>query len=134
MRPNRHRMSANLKRIAGRAPRNGTRPSGRVPVAADEAFTALAGALARADAVYETRRLGTRRLAFRGRLFAMSYEGALLVRLPRAEVDALVEEGIGRSFEPDPGRATREWASIRGSEDLWLALARNAMEFARSAV
>jgi hypothetical protein len=131
MRPNRQRMSANLKRIVGRAPRNGARPGGSGRVASSEAFTALAGALARTDGVSETYRLGTRRLALRGRLFAMAVEGSLVVRLPRADVARLIDEGIGLSFEPEDTRATREWASIRGSEDLWLALACMAMEFVR---
>jgi len=130
MRPNRHRMPANLKRIAGRRPRDGARPGGRVPVAPDEAFAALANVLARAEGVSEIRRHGTTRLAFRGRLFAATVDGSLVVRLPPAHVEALIDEGIGGSFEPDPTRSTREWASVRGSEDLWLALAQEALQFA----
>ena len=129
MRPNLLREPANIKRIAGRAPRTRARPGGRLSVSPDEAFAALAGVLVRVDGVHETRHLGTRRLAFRGRPFAMAFERTLVVRLPRADLEALVEEGLARWFEPAPAR-TREWASIRGSEDLWLALAREAMLFA----
>lgn len=48
--------------------------------------------------------------------------GALLVKLPEAEVDRLVAAGTAQPFSP-AGRRFRQWASIPpGSADGWAAL------------
>jgi hypothetical protein len=46
------------------------------------------------------------------KIYAMLVNGELVVRIPKARVDELVEAGIGRRFEPSPGRVMKEWLSL----------------------
>lgn len=64
-----------------------------------------------------------------GKIFAMHVRGAFVAKLPKERVEALVDEGLGKRFEPGPGRVMKEWISIAGHEDRWLALAREACRF-----
>ncbi len=47
-----------------------------------------------------------------GKIFAMETRGDLVVKLPEARVDALVEQGTATRFEPGTGRVMREWAAV----------------------
>jgi hypothetical protein len=60
--------------------------------------------------------------------------GRLVVKLPRPRVDALVASGDGERFDPrHDGRLMKEWVSIEPtSEEEWLHLSREAMEFVAS--
>ncbi|OBF47558.1 hypothetical protein A5787_10450 [Mycobacterium sp. 852002-50816_SCH5313054-b] len=66
-----------------------------------------------------------------GHFFA-SYDrrsNALVVKLPAARVDGLIEAGAAEPFAPS-GRRFREWASIgSGREEAWPALLREALAF-----
>ena len=54
-------------------------------------------------------------------------------RLPARRVDALVEAGDGIHFDANKGTPMREWLSLDpGSGQDWLALACEALDFARS--
>jgi hypothetical protein len=64
-----------------------------------------------------------------GKIFAMVVRGHLVVKLPRARVDELVDRGDGQRFEPGPGRVMKEWLTFTGAEVRWDALAREAYEF-----
>ena len=46
----------------------------------------------------------------RGKLFAPSPQGTLVVKLPKEQVDALVAAGVGKPFDPDHGRHYEEVA------------------------
>jgi hypothetical protein len=46
------------------------------------------------------------------KIYAMLVNGELVVRIPKARVDELVDAGIGRRFEPSPGRVMKEWLSL----------------------
>jgi hypothetical protein len=65
-----------------------------------------------------------------GKIFAMVVRGALVVKLPRERVNALVEAGTGERFQPGTGRTMTEWASV-GGEHLgdWEDLVAEAYEF-----
>lgn len=53
----------------------------------------------------------------------------LVVKLPRARVDALVEDGVGRPFAP-AGRVFREWVSVPEVDgEIWRALLREGIAF-----
>jgi hypothetical protein len=61
----------------------------------------------------------------------MLVKGELVVKLPRQQVDALVEAGHGSRFEPGPGRVMKEWLTVPADSAAdWLPLAREAREFA----
>jgi hypothetical protein len=55
--------------------------------------------------------------------------GALVVKLPKARVDALVAAGKGTRFEPRPGRVMKEWLVVTAPKSAWPALKREAKAF-----
>jgi hypothetical protein len=76
---------------------------------------------------------GRSALRFQGRIFAMLVRGRLVVKLPAGRVDALIEAGDGIRFDANKGTPMKEWLSVdpdTGQD--WLALAREALDFARS--
>ena len=60
--------------------------------------------------------------------------GQLVVKLPKPRVEALIASGDGERFDPrHDGRLMKEWITIDStSEEEWLPLAREAMEFVAS--
>ena len=64
-----------------------------------------------------------------GKLFALDVRGALVVKLPKARVDALVDAGKGTRFEPRPGRVMKEWLVVTAPKSAWPALKREAKAF-----
>lgn len=64
----------------------------------------------------------------------MLVQGNLVVKLPKPRVDALIASGDGERFDPrHDGRLMKEWVSVEPtSEEEWLPLAREAMEFVAS--
>jgi hypothetical protein len=76
---------------------------------------------------------GSSGLWFADKLFVMLYDDRLVLKLPRRRVDELVASGDGVNFDPGHGRLMKEWLSLDpGSEQPWLPLAVEAMEFAAS--
>ena len=64
------------------------------------------------------------------KIYAMLVHGELVVRVPKARVDELVDEGIGRRFEPSPGRVMKEWLSLPpAASRRWRALVAEARAF-----
>lgn len=61
-----------------------------------------------------------------GKLFALDVRGALVLKLPKARVDALVDAGKGTRFEPRPGRVMKEWLVVTAPKSAWPALEREA--------
>jgi TfoX/Sxy family transcriptional regulator of competence genes len=80
------------------------------------------------------KRFGSSELKVHNKIFAMLVRGQLVVKLPRSRVDALIASGDGERFDPrHDGRLMKEWVSIAPtSEEEWLSLAREAMEFVSS--
>jgi hypothetical protein len=78
------------------------------------------------------RGFGANALKVGGRIFAMLAHGRLVVKLPRARVDELVEIGTGERFDPGHGRIMTGWLSVHaGHEEEWQSLAREAWTFGR---
>jgi hypothetical protein len=68
-----------------------------------------------------------------GKMFALlSSNNEFVVKLPRERVDELVESGKGVSFDPRRnGKVMKEWIVVKAtSENIWLSLAKEALEFA----
>ena len=77
------------------------------------------------------RGFGSSALRFRGKIFAMWVRGELVVKLPKARVDALVEDGQGVRFDANKGTPMKEWFRLApGSALDWPALADEALRFA----
>jgi hypothetical protein len=73
-------------------------------------------------------------LRFQNKIFAMLVRGQLVLKLPAERVDALVAAGDGVRFDANKGTPMREWFSLDpGSGQPWLPLAREALDYARSA-
>ena len=108
------------------------------PPTPDERYDALAQVmLGQADVTLGSpgkNGFGTGALQLRGRVFAMLTAGTLVVKLPRQRVDALVASGDGNRFDPRrDGRLMKEWLVVAPtSEQDWLSLARDALEFVGS--
>jgi hypothetical protein len=76
---------------------------------------------------------GRSALRYQGKIFAMLVRGRLVVKLPARRVDTLVEAGDGIRFDANKGTPMREWLSLDpDSGQDWLALAREALDFART--
>jgi hypothetical protein len=66
------------------------------------------------------------------KIFAMLVAGRLVVKLPKARVDALVAAGQGSRFDGNKGRPMREWLSLdRDAGPSWESLAREALGFVK---
>lgn len=74
---------------------------------------------------------GSSGLKIHNKIFAMLVKERLVVKLPKARVDALVASGDGERFDPRrDGRLMKEWIVIAPTSEVeWLSLAREAMEF-----
>ncbi|MGH2460740.1 MAG: TfoX/Sxy family protein [Chloroflexota bacterium] len=81
------------------------------------------------------RKFGSAGLKVHDRIFAMLSRGQLVVKLPKARVEALIASGAGQPYDPRrDGRLMKEWVAIApASEADWLTVAQEAMEFVASA-
>jgi hypothetical protein len=60
----------------------------------------------------------------------MLAQGRLVLKLPKQRVEALIESGDGKRFDPGHGRLMKEWLSLDSdSAQDWEALAQEAMVF-----
>jgi hypothetical protein len=77
------------------------------------------------------RGFGSAALKVKDKIFAMLVGDRLVVKLPRARVDALVAAADGERFDPrHNGRVMKEWLVVApGHEDEWLTLAQDAMRY-----
>ena len=77
-----------------------------------------------------TRRFGSGALQVNGRIFAMVTRGHIVMKLPRARVEALIAAGRGLSFDAGKGRPMKEWVQLEpASQGELLALAHEARDF-----
>ncbi|HET9848838.1 MAG TPA: hypothetical protein VFR68_09830 [Candidatus Dormibacteraeota bacterium] len=73
----------------------------------------------------------TGQLKVNNRIFAMLVRGSLVVKLPRARVDELVQTGQGMRFDPRRnGRLMKEWLVVAPTSRAdWQLLADEALRF-----
>ncbi|WP_370968876.1 hypothetical protein [Amycolatopsis sp. cg9] len=65
-----------------------------------------------------------------GRIFAVFVRGQLVLKLPKARVDELVEGGHGVRFDANKGTPMKEWLALdAASPQPWSALAEEALDF-----
>jgi hypothetical protein len=77
---------------------------------------------------------GRTAVRYQDKIFAMLVRGRLVVKLPAGRVDELIAAGEGVRFDANKGTPMREWFSLDPeSGQAWLPLAREALDFARSA-
>lgn len=74
-------------------------------------------------------KFGSNGLKVDGKIFAMWVRGALVVKLPKADIDAAVAAGHGERLSMGPGRVMKEWLVVKQPERKWLELARRAHTF-----
>jgi hypothetical protein len=102
--------------------------------AAGARFAPVVAAFARKrDVTRESRQgFGSGALKVNGKIFAMmTPRGEFVVKIPKTRVDELAADGIGKRFEPGPGRVMKEWLALDGHAERWLDLAKEAYEFGK---
>ena len=78
----------------------------------------------------ESAGFGSGSLRINGKIFAMFVRGRLVVKLPRARVDALVAAGEGIRFDANKGTPMKEWLSLDPASRLdWTELSGEAFTF-----
>src|SRR5262249_45805519 len=100
----------------------------------DPRFARVIAALAgKRDVPRESRKgFGSGALKVNGKIFAMMTPRAeFVVKIPKARVDELVDEGIGERFEPGPGRVMKEWLALERHPERWTGLAEEAYQFVK---
>jgi hypothetical protein len=96
---------------------------------AEEAFAKVTRAFANDTDVSFGRLFASDGLKVHNRIFAMLVRGSLVVKLPKARVDALVAARRGDRFDPGHGRLMKEWVVIGPGDADWLSLAKEARRF-----
>jgi len=118
-------------------PENASHP----PVTPEERFATIVEALLSnpditppSDGPQSKKGFGSSGLRINNKIFAMLVKDKLVVKLPKPRVDALIASGKGERFDPrHDGRLMKEWVSVaQTSEEEWLDLSREAMEFVAS--
>jgi hypothetical protein len=98
----------------------------------DPAFAPVAAAFAGDELVTSGVMMSSFGLKVGGKIFAMSHRGALVVKLPKPQVDALVSAGKGKRFDPGHGRLMKEWVVVGSAGPDWVELAREAYRFVKA--
>jgi TfoX/Sxy family transcriptional regulator of competence genes len=99
----------------------------------DPRFAPIAAAFAADPSVRSGWMMSSYGLKVNGKIFAMFGKGRLVVKLPKARVDALVKSGRGERFDPGHGRLMKEWIAFDTEAKDWLELAEEACRFVRNA-
>lgn len=103
----------------------------------EERYEDLIDELVRIDGVTPPRGgsgFGRGAVRFRGKIFVMLVRGSLVLKLPAPRVAELAAAGGGVPFDANKGTPMKEWLSLDpASGQEWLPLAREALDFARSA-
>jgi len=99
---------------------------------ADPTLRAVAETFDASSTSSQPRKFGSNGLKVNGKLFALFTQETLVVKLPKAQVDALVAKGDGKPFDPGHGRLVKEWLTIVSPKVSWSALAREAYAFVAS--
>jgi hypothetical protein len=110
------------------------RSSKRQNAVDDPRFAPVVAAVAgKGGVTRESRRgFGSGALKVDGKIFAMMTPGAeFVVKIPKARVAELVNQGVGERFEPGPGRIMREWLALDGHLERWTELAKEAYQFVK---
>jgi TfoX/Sxy family transcriptional regulator of competence genes len=80
-------------------------------------------------AVSSGRMFGSAALKTRGKVFAMLVRNQLVVKLPRAQVDSLIQAGLGEAFDPGHGKLMKEWVALGQQSVSWSEVTKDARDF-----
>jgi hypothetical protein len=101
--------------------------SNSVPGESGSQFSPIVEAFRSNAQVSLGRMFGSVGLKVNDKVFAMMVKGALVVKLPRARVEALIGAHLGEPFDPGHGRLMKEWVAIKPTARAeWLRLAKEA--------
>jgi uncharacterized protein YdeI (YjbR/CyaY-like superfamily) len=125
------RAMAPANRASSRTSAKATIPAPSASLAFGNVVAALRGGKGIEEPRPSRRAFGSNALKVNGRIFAMLTGGTFVVKLPEQRVDALVGAGVASYFDPGRGKVMKQWASLQGSEQDWLDLAREALAFVR---
>ncbi len=101
---------------------------------ANPKYSEVAQAFARRTdvSVGDEKGFGSGALKVNGKIFAMSSsKGEFVVKLPKTRIDELLASGMGKRFEPRPGRLMKEWLLTADQGMDWIELARQACDFVK---
>jgi TfoX/Sxy family transcriptional regulator of competence genes len=100
------------------------------PLSLEARYAALCASFVGREDVSQKQAFGSSALVADDHIFAMLTRGRLVVKLPKARVDALVEAGWGERFDANRGRPMKEWLTVDPShESNWRELATEALSF-----
>jgi hypothetical protein len=110
-----------------------TKKTKQNPAAAeiDPRFRPVVDAFAKYRDVTGGKMMSSYGLRVNGKIFAMFGRKQFVTKLPKARVDALVKEGVGKNFDPGHGRLMKEWVVVAEGGRVWLELAKEAYEFVK---
>jgi len=98
----------------------------------DPRFRPVVDAFAKYRDVRGGKMMSSYGLKVHGKIFAMFGRKQFVTKLPKARVDALVKQGVGKNFDPGQGRLMKEWVVVADTGPDWLELAKEAYEFVRT--
>jgi len=58
-------------------------------------------------------------------------KGEFVLKLPKNRIDELLTSGVGKRFEPRPGRVMKEWLVPADEGVDWIELAKEACDFVK---
>lgn len=70
-------------------------------------------------------------LKVNGKIFAMFGRKQFVTKIPKTRIDALVEAGLGKHFDPGHGRLMKEWVVVADGGPDWLELAKEAYAYVK---
>jgi hypothetical protein len=121
-------MSKRLKKATAGSSKRGS-------AADDPRFAPVVAAVAgKRDVTRESRQgFGSGALKVNGKIFAMMTPGVeFVVKISKARVDELVHQGVGKRFEPGPGRMMKQWLALHRHAERWTELAKEAYQFVKN--
>jgi hypothetical protein len=96
----------------------------------EELFAAVAAHCGAPPPGTTTARFGANALKVGSKIFASLSRGRLLLKLPKARVDGLIEDGKGAPFSTGADRVKKEWVTVAPTTAAeWCALADEARAF-----
>jgi TfoX/Sxy family transcriptional regulator of competence genes len=95
----------------------------------DERFTPVVNALTMNRDVSIGKMFGAVGLMCNGKVFAMTYKGKFVAKLPKERVTELIEKKGGAHFDPGHGKLMKEWVALNTHANIWIELANEAREY-----
>ena len=99
-------------------------------MAAKDPFQTLHAALRRDTRVTEMEMFGARGFKVNGKVFAIFWQGNLVLKMPELRARGLVAAKVAKSWDPGHGRKMKEWIAFAPhTASRWLKLAEEARDF-----